>query len=64
MSYIPRCPNCDEELEYTDFYFGEVDGDCAYFDANGYCPKCGRKYKWEEVFEIVEVRNYVQIEEA
>ena len=61
MDYTPRCPHCSADLEYSNFTHGELDGNFAYFDAEGYCIHCGRKYKWEEVYEIVETRNYVEI---
>ncbi len=58
------CPKCGAEMEYTSFMFEEVDGDNAYFSAEGYCMECGKRYKWDETYSVSRIGNYVEIEEV
>lgn len=48
MNMMPMCSVCDIELEYTKFVFDGRDGDIVWYESYGYCPECGREYRWYE----------------
>lgn len=44
------CSVCKQDLECTDFFMISGDEDFVDFVAHGYCPDCGRTYRWIERF--------------
>lgn len=52
MQDIAMCPICETEIDYTNFWFDDCDGDTAYFKSYGYCPECGREYRWYDRYSF------------
>lgn len=51
MYEMPNC-ECGEELEFD--YNMDIwsDGDVATMPSYGHCPKCGKKYRWLDHYEL------------
>lgn len=47
---MPECPICKEELEFVDNFDFWVDGDIIEMKSLGKCPKCGKEYKWKDLY--------------
>ena len=60
---IPMCSICDTELEYNEFVFDDYDGDVVWFKSHGYCPKCGRDYRWYDKYNFAGVTKPEWVEE-
>lgn len=43
---MPMCSICEVDLEYDEFMFEDCDGDTVWFKSRGYCPECGKEYRW------------------
>ena len=52
MSYNPNCPHCGVELDFDDHYDMYDDGDAIIVKAIGHCSKCGKHFKWEDVYTL------------
>ena len=52
MSYNPNCPHCNIELDFDDHYDMYDDGDAIIVKAIGHCDKCGKHFKWEDVYTL------------
>lgn len=50
MAYNPNCPYCKVELDFDDHYDMYDDGDTIICRAIGHCPKCGKHFKWEDLY--------------
>lgn len=48
----PKCPHCNEELEYDERTSAQNFGDYYYETWHGYCPKCGKGFYWDEVYNF------------
>lgn len=62
MYEMPKC-TCGEELEFdanTDFW---CDGDEMTMVCYGHCPKCGKKYKWNDYYLLSNWDNLEEEEE-
>jgi uncharacterized protein YbaR (Trm112 family) len=49
---LPVCPICEAELEYTEFVYDDCDGDVVWFKSHGYCPRCGKEYRWYDKYNF------------
>lgn len=49
---MPECLECKVELEFDDTVDTYADGDIVIFYEIGHCPKCGKKYKWKDVYNF------------
>lgn len=56
-TYNPNCPNCGVELDFFDHYDCSDDGDIILCMARGTCPRCGKKYTWEDVYRLDGFQN-------
>jgi len=45
----PLCPHCDCEVDAAELET-EMTDDIIYCYRAGFCPTCGRKYKWTEEY--------------
>ena len=57
---MPNCTNCGTELELDYTQGTELDGDIAVLHQSGYCPNCGKNFKWVDYFEFT---NFAELEE-
>lgn len=60
---MPECLECKAELEFYDTIETYVDGDIIIIHEVGHCPKCRKKYKWEDVYEFSHFENLEVLEE-
>jgi hypothetical protein len=52
MEYKPYCPHCAIELDIDDHYDMYEDGDTIIVKAIGHCYKCGKRFRWEDVYTL------------
>ena len=47
---MPQCEVCKVELDFDDTYdiWGDEEG--MEVKNKGHCPKCGKKYKWKDIY--------------
>ena len=57
MSYNPYCPHCGIELDFDDHNDMYDDGDAVICYATGHCSKCGKRFKWEDVYTLCAFQN-------
>lgn len=57
---MPECTNCGTELELDHTRGTDLDGDVVVLYQLGYCPKCGKNFKWVDYFEFT---NFAELEE-
>lgn len=51
MYEMPKC-KCGEELEFDRETELLADGDSIIMTSHGHCPKCRKKYKWYDYYEL------------
>ena len=51
MYKMPKC-TCGEELKFDSYLDLWSDGDVAIMINVGYCPKCNKKYRWQDHFVL------------
>ena len=58
--FNPKCPYCNEEIDFYEHY--DIEDDCAeiYCRASGECPECHKSFKWIEVFVL---KEFMELEE-
>ena len=55
---MPKCLECKVELEFDDTVDTWTDGeDNVIIKIYGHCPKCGKLYKWKDVYQYVEFQD-------
>ena len=59
----PKCPYCNEELEYTECCQSRNDGDYYLETWGGFCPKCHRNFFWDEIYNFSRCDNLEEVEE-
>ena len=59
----PRCPYCNEELEYEERWHSNNEGDYYYETWAGNCPQCKRKFSWDEIYTFSNCDNLEEIKE-
>lgn len=59
----PKCPYCNEELEYDERVNDQNCGDYYYETWRGYCPKCKKEFYWDEVYNFSHCDNLEEIKE-
>ena len=59
----PKCPYCNEELDYIEQRDYQNLGDYCYFTWEGYCPKCNRTFYWDEVYNFAGCENLEEVVE-
>ena len=58
---MPECTNCGTELELDYTRGTDLDGDVVVLYQSGYCPKCGKNFKWVDYFEFA---NFAELKEV
>jgi primosomal protein N' len=53
----PKCPHCEVELEYEERINDQNCGDYYYETWHGYCPKCKKRFYWDEVYNFSRCDN-------
>lgn len=53
----PKCPYCNEELDYEEQISHMNEGDYCYDTWRSFCPKCNRTFIWDEVFNFSHCDN-------
>lgn len=50
---MPECTKCGTELEFdkTVYYWGDEEE--IEILNSGHCPKCGKKFKWKDVYKYL-----------
>lgn len=56
-----NCPNCDTYIYDVDSIDTEFESNCYYDSVVGHCHKCGKTYRWVEVFKFDRVENVEEI---
>ena len=56
-----NCPNCDAYMYAVDTLDSEYESNCYYDTVEGYCHKCGKTYRWVEVFKFDRIENVEEI---
>ena len=59
----PKCPYCNEELEYTELRRSQNEGDYYYETWEGQCPKCRKDFYWDEVYNFASCENLEEVQE-
>ena len=49
---LPKCPYCNEELEYTELCRAKNKGDYYYETWEGQCPKCQKNFYFGKVYNF------------
>lgn len=62
MAYNPNCPYCKVELDFDDHYDMYDDGGTIICRAIGHCPKCGKRFKWEDLYTFCGFQDFVEDE--
>ena len=60
---MPQCMNCYTDLETDDIYDVQIETNHIRTCHVGYCPKCGKPYQWEEIYEYSKFENVTECEE-
>ena len=47
-----KCTKCGTDLEFDDTVDTYSDSIIVIFYEVGHCPKCGKKYKWKDVYNF------------
>lgn len=50
--YNPYCPHCAVEIDFFDHCDSYDDGDLIVCVARGTCPKCGKRFMWNDVYKL------------
>lgn len=58
---MPECKYCNVELELDDTIDEDADESEVAMKEVGHCPKCGKDYKW---FDIYKYSHYRDLEEC
>ena len=59
----PKCPYCNETLNYDEqIEHWEDYGTCG-ATYSGWCTKCKREYKWDELFTFSHCENVKEVKE-
>lgn len=59
---MPKCPYCNEELEYEEKLNAVCcDTDYYYETWLVFCPKCEREFKWDENYNFVGYGNFEEL---
>lgn len=53
----PKCPYCNEELDYEEQIDHRTESDYCYDTWRGFCPKCNRTFIWDEVYNFSHCDN-------
>lgn len=56
-----NCPNCNTYVCAVDTLDSTFESNCYYDSVEGWCPKCGKVYRWVEVFKIDHVEDIEEI---
>lgn len=59
----PKCPYCNEELNYEERLYDQNEGDYYYEIWRGYCPKCNKTFQWDEVYNFAYCDSLEEIKE-
>lgn len=59
----PFCTHCGIELDYFDYYDSYDDGELIICRARGECPRCHKKYEWEDVYALIRYQEVEEVEE-
>lgn len=57
MNYNPYCPHCAVELDFIEHFDWYDEGDIIFCRASGKCPRCEKKYKWDDVYRLDGFQN-------
>ena len=49
---MPECTKCGTDLEFDDTIDTYADSVIVIFYEVGHCSKCGKKYKWRDVYNF------------
>lgn len=58
-----KCPNCCEIIEAVKIIDHDWDGANYYYEVEGTCSKCGKSYRWTEVYQHTFDGNIEEITE-
>lgn len=57
----PKCPYCNEELNYEELINHVNECDYCYDTWRGFCPKCNRTFIWNEVYNFSHCDNLERV---
>lgn len=60
MSDYALCPHCDCDLEIDDCFDIEFDGGKVTHCWKGYCPECGKNFRWKEIYLFDRIEDLVE----
>lgn len=61
MELTPICPHCGCNLIFCEYYNSDVQTDEVLYFADGYCPKCQRKYHWIDVYTLNHIKDLKEV---
>lgn len=59
----PKCPYCNEELDYEEQIDLVNEGDYCYDTWRGFCPKCNHTFVWDEIYNFSRCDNLEEQDE-
>lgn len=59
----PKCPYCNEELDYEELINRMNECDYYYEQWKGFCPKCNRTFFWDEIYTFSHCDNLEEAKE-
>ena len=48
---MPECEVCKVDLDLDDDAYTWADEEVVEVKNKGHCPKCGKKYKWRDIYK-------------
>ena len=54
---MPECLKCKVELEFDDTVDTWANADYVEMKNIGHCPKCGKLYKWKDIYHFTEFED-------
>ena len=60
---MPKCESCGTELSSGSICDQNHSNNFYYVLVEGYCPKCGQRYSWVEVYSFSGFETLEKIEE-
>ena len=54
---MPKCPDCNVELEWDDNFDYEFVDNSAFLYIAGHCENCNKDFVWREVYTFTDIDN-------
>lgn len=57
-----KCPICDSYIDYDDKIDDEFDGSFYNSLWEGHCPECDKRYRWKEIYKLIRIDDFEEME--